>query len=216
MQGIIVVQVSNGERKSESENQGHPLLREFEQELEKLDGIRAEVDVRHAVISHLRDNFLEMLGMSEEPEKTKEEDDSAKPKQEPTKSKEPENLGPEDSKPVGIADDHELQDKSLAQRLEVLKQAIKNVVMKLGEADMTARFKPLSQLYEKLKALANSSSGDQNEIERLAFLEAGIGEALDFLGTSKLAARFNLLKQLRLELGEALVNSRAPQPIVAL
>lgn len=215
MQGIIVVQVSNGERKSESENQGHPLLKEFEQELAKLEEIRAEVDVRHAVISHLRDNFLEMLGMSEESGKTEKEDESTKPEQELTKSKEPENLEPEDSKPVGIADDPELQDKSLTQRLEVLEQAIKNVVMKLGEADMTARFRPLSQLYEKLEMLANNSFEGQNEIERLAFLEAGIGEALDFLGTSKLAARFNLLKQLRLELGEALINSRVTQPVVS-
>jgi hypothetical protein len=207
MQGIIVVQVSNGERKSESENQGHPLLREFEQELAKLEEIRAEVDVRHAVISHLRDNFLEMLGMSEEPEKTKKEDESTKPEQESTKSKEPENLEPEDSKPVGIADDPELQDKSLTQRLEVLEQAIKNVVMKLGGADMTSRFNQLGELHHNLENCLNCSDEKKETMEHLVELEAAIGEALNFLSTSKLAARFNLLKELRQELEEALAES---------
>jgi hypothetical protein len=53
-------------------------------------------------------------------------------------------------------------------------------------------------------------------MERLAEVEAAVGEALNFLSTSKVAARFNLLKELRLVLEKAIDNSRnnnlSPKP----
>jgi hypothetical protein len=45
-------------------------------------------------------------------------------------------------------------------------------------------------------------------VKHLVEVEAAVGDALNFLSTSKVGARYNLLKELRQELEEAIENSR--------
>jgi F0F1-type ATP synthase delta subunit len=95
----------------------------------------------------------------------------------------------------------------MQKRLQIIETVLKSVAVKLGEADMTSRFNQLGELHHNLENCLNCSDEKKETMEHLVELEAAIGEALNFLSTSKLAARFNLLKELRQELEEALAES---------
>ena len=202
MHGIFVLEVNHGEKSQETESRVNPFLEELEREIAKLERISAEVTMRHAVVSHIRNDLLEMLGVNK---------DSEEPEQENVQAKETEK---EDSikyeeTPEKIDDgSEESLSEPMLRRLNVLEQAVKAVVAKLGKADMTSRFKQLGEVYQKLEKSVNCPDEQKETIEHLVEVEAAIGETLNFLCTSKLAARFNLLKELRQELEEAIENSR--------
>jgi hypothetical protein len=161
--------------------------------------------MRHAVVAHIRNDLLEMLGLdkeAEEPDKDEPEKFQVKEKTEkkkPIKYDEPQEKidgGPEES----------LSDP-MSRRLKVLEQAVKDVGAKLGKADMTTRFKQLGEIYQQLEKCINCSEEQKGTVEHLAEVEAAVGEALHFLSTSKVGTRFNLLKELRQELEDALAKS---------
>lgn len=201
MQGIIVVQVSNQGRSQETENREHQMLREIEEEVERLERIRAEVTMQHTVLSQLRDAVREMLELSVKHKETKKSEAQPEPekKEEAKKYKEtPEKFDPEKEEPLS---------ESMQKRLQIIEAVLKSVAVKLGEADMTSRFNQLGELHHNLENCLNCSDEKKGTMEHLVELEAAIGEALNFLSTSKLAARFNLLKELRQELEDALTES---------
>jgi hypothetical protein len=203
MHGIFVLEVNHGEKGQEHESRINPFLEELEREIAKLERISAEVTMRHAVVSHIRNDLMEMLGLnkeSEEPEREKaqvketEIEDSIKYEEASEKI----DGGPEES----------LSDP-MSRRLKILEQAAKDVVAKLGKADMTTRFNQINEVYQKLEKCINCSEEQKGTVEHLAEVETAIGEALIFFSTSKVGTRFNLLKELRQELEKALANSHA-------
>jgi hypothetical protein len=206
MHGIFVLEVNHGEKGQEHESRMNPFLEELEREIAKLERISAEVTMRHAVVSHIRNDLLEMLGLNkeakseeDEPEKTQTQENTSK-KEPPKYEETPEKIdvGPEES-----------LSEPMSWRLKVLEQAVKDVVSKLGSADMTTRFKQIGEIYQQLEKCINCSEEQKGTVEHLAEVEAAVGEALHFLSTSKVETRFNLLKELRQELEKALANSHA-------
>ena len=198
MHGIFVVEVNHGEKSQETESRVNPFLEELEREIAKLERISAEVTMRHAVLSHIRNDLMEMLGLNNK-EAELEKDEPGK--KEPVKYE-------ETSEKIDGGSEESLSEP-MSRRLKVLEQAVKDVVAKLGKADMTTRFKQIGEIYQQLKKCINCSEEQKGTVKHLVKVETAIGETLNFLSTSKVGARFNLLKELRQELEEALANSHA-------
>ena len=196
MHGIFVVEVNHGEKSQETESRVNPFLEELEREIAKLERISAEVTMRHAVLSHIRNDLMEMLGLNNK-EAEPEKDEPGK--KDPVKYE-------ETSEKIDGGSEESLSEP-MSWRLNVLEQAVKAVVAKLGKADMTSRFNQINEVYQKLKKCVNCSEEQKVTVEHLAEVEAAIGEALIFFSTSKVGTRFNLLKELRQELEKALANS---------
>jgi hypothetical protein len=152
--------------------------------------------MRHAVLSHIRNDLMEMLGLNNK-EAELEKDEPGK--KEPVKYE-------ETSVKIDGGSEESLSEP-MSWRLNVLEQAVKAVVAKLGKADMTSRFNQINEVYQQLEKCINCSEEQKGTVEHLAEVEAAIGEALIFFSTSKVGTRFNLLKELRQELEEALANS---------
>ncbi|MDD5728834.1 MAG: hypothetical protein PHV59_09740, partial [Victivallales bacterium] len=87
--------------------------------------------------------------------------------------------------------------------LQVLEDGVNDAVGNLEKAPLTEHFKDVKRVYELLK-LAHRPSPELTEMERLAKLETATGEAHSFLQTSKLAARFNVLKDVKKILEDAM------------
>jgi hypothetical protein len=206
MHGILVVEVRNGKKSQENESRENPFLEELEQEIAKFERMSAEVTMRHGVLTHIRNELLKMLGLDKEAE----EPDEDEPEKSQVKEK-VEKDGPmkheKSSEKIDVGSE-ELLSEPMLRRLNVLEQAVKDVVAKLSNADMTGRFKQLGEVYQKLEKCINCPDEQEKTIKHLVEVEAAIGETLNFLSTSKLGARFNLLKELRQELEEAIENSR--------
>ena len=205
MQGIFVVEVNHGERSQENESRGNPFLEELEREIAKLERISAEVTMRHAVISHIRNDLLEMMGLNKESGEPEQEQEKAQARE---TEKEDSIKYEETSEKIDGGFEESLSEP-MSRRLKVLEQAVKTVVAKLGKADMTSRFNQIGEIYQLLEKCINCSEEQKGTVEHLAEVEAAIGEALIFFSTSKVGTRFNLLKELRQELEEALANSHA-------
>ena len=206
MHGIFVVEVNHGEKGQENEHRGNPFLEELEREIAKLERISAEVTMRHAVVLHIRNDLLEILGLNKET-KSEEDEPEKTQTQENTSKKEPTKYEKTSEKIDGGFE--ESLSEPMSRRLKVLEQAVKAVVAKLGKADMTSRFNQINEVYQKLEKCINCSEEQKGTVEHLAEVEAAVGEALHFLSTSKVGTRFNLLKELRQELEDALANSHA-------
>ena len=203
MHGIFVVEVNHGEKSQETESRVNPFLEELEREIAKLERISAEVTMRHAVVSHIRNDLLEMLRVNK---------DSEEPEQENVQANETEKEGSikyeETSEKIDSGSEESLS-VPMSRRLKVLEQAVKAVVAKLGKADMTSRFNQINEVYQKLEKCINCSEEQKETVKHLVKVETAIGETLNFLSTSKVGARFNLLKELRQDLENALANSHA-------
>ncbi|MDD5699458.1 MAG: hypothetical protein PHH77_12660 [Victivallaceae bacterium] len=88
-------------------------------------------------------------------------------------------------------------------RLQILEDGAKAAIEILEKAPLTEHFKDVKRVCELLK-LACKPALELTEMERLAKLEAAIGEAHSFFQTSKLAARFNILKEVKTILEDAM------------
>ena len=212
MHGILVVEVKNDKQKTDKEKssgqgnstQEHPFVKEIEREIERVELAAKEFALRHAVLLLIRDDLLEMVGIKKNPDEKKDEPEKPETqepeKQEPVKSEiTKEKIDDEPGKTLS---------ESMLKRLKVLEQVVQNYSEKLGEAKITGRFKQIGELHQKFEKCLSYPNNQKDSMEYLVKLEATVGDALDFLGTSKLAGRFNLLKELRVELGEALTDSR--------
>jgi hypothetical protein len=205
MHGIFVLEVNHGEKGQEHESRINPFLEELEREIAKLERISAEVTMRHAVVSHIRNDLLEMMGLNKESGEPEQEQEKAQARE---TEKEDSIKYEETSEKIDGGPEESLSDPMLW-RLNVLEHAAKDVVAKLGKADMTSRFNQINEVYQKLEKCINCSEEQKGTVKHLVKIETAIGETLNFLSTSKVGARFNLLKELRQELEEALANSHA-------
>ncbi|MDD5698397.1 MAG: hypothetical protein PHH77_07245 [Victivallaceae bacterium] len=88
-------------------------------------------------------------------------------------------------------------------RLRVLEDGVKDAIENLEAAPLTEHFKDVKRICELLK-LACKPAPELTEMERLAKLEAAIGEAHSFLQNSRLATRFNVLKDVKKILEDAM------------
>ncbi len=93
----------------------------------------------------------------------------------------------------------------MIERLEELETGLKQVVVMLGEAPMTHRFKQLNQLYNSLEELSINKSRKAGRY-RITELETGMADAVIFLKKSKQTRRYKLLQQVHDDLVELLAN----------
>ena len=198
MQGIFVVEINHGKRSQENESRENPFLEELEQEIAKLERMSAEITMRHAVVSHIRKDLLETLGLVEKTKKSQ-----AKGK---TEKKEP--IKYEETTEKIDGSEEESLSEPMLKRLKVLEKVIRDYAEQLGKEKITRHFKQIGELHQKLEKALDFPDDKKESMEYLVGLEATAGEVLDFLCTSKLAGRFNLLKFLRVELSEALANNK--------
>ena len=187
---------------SREEAQRNPFLQPIEAEIERLENIEKQIKARLVAMKQLHKWISEIFTPpqpdEDEPEKSQVEE----------KAEKDDSINNEQTQEK-IDDGHEESlSVPMSHRLKVLEQTVKTVVAKLGKADMTSRFKQLGEVYQKLEKCINCPDEQEKTIKHLVEVEAAIGETLNFLSTSKLGARFNLLKELRQELEEAIENSR--------
>ena len=116
---------------------------------------------------------------------------------EPVIHRTPEPAVPPKPKPIPI----------LLVRLEELESGLKEVVVMLGEAPMTHRFKQLNQLYNTLEELSINKNRKTGPY-RIEELESGLVDAVVFLKKSKQTWRYKQLRQVHDDFVELLENRR--------
>jgi len=116
-------------------------------------------------------------------------------------------MKPEESETPKAPEPTRTLDDEVKLRLDILEEGIKKVIAKMDNVPMFNRFICLNNLQNGLIVLSNGREPGQTDIQRVARLEMGIGEALNFLQTSKLAKRFNLLKEIKKDLEEVIDRS---------
>lgn len=190
--------------------QCNPFLQPIEAEIERLENIEGQIKSRLEAMKQLHQWVSEIFSPPQ-PEKDKSEKSQPETKinkEEPIKYE-------ETAEKIDDGFEESLSEP-MSHRLKVLERAVKDVVAKLGKADMTTRFNQINEIYQQLDKCVNCPNERKETVERLVDIEAAIGDALNFLSTSKLGARFNLLKELRQELEKAIENSRnnnlSPEP----
>ena len=184
------------------EAQRNPFLQPIEVEIERLENIEEQIRVRVNAMKQLH-HFISGIFSPSQPDKDNSE--KPQPQEQPEKN---ESIKHEET-PEKIDDGtEESLSVPMSWRLNVLEQAVKDVVSKLGKADMTSRFNQINEVYQKLKKCVNCSEEQKGTVAHLVDVETAVGDALNFLSTSKVGVRFNLLKELRLELEEAIENSQ--------
>ena len=227
MHGILVVEVNqepNG--KCEKDNEKHQIpeglakmmLESIEDDLKRFEKQTRELAILHDMASKLRDILLKIMKVEKESNNEKKQEPEKQETREAKKqeSKKTETQETEKQEPFKYETSEEKIDDgkeetlsdSMLRRLKVLEQVVQNYSEKLGEEKITGRFKQIGELHQKFEKCLNCPDDKKESMEHLVELEAMVGDALDFLGTSKLAARSKFLKQLRVDLGEALTTSR--------
>ena len=197
-------------RKREKETQRNPFLQPIEDEIERLEEIEKQVKSRLEVMKQLHrwvSEFFdppkpEAAKTSPEPEKTDLPEKDEKTQTQEVGKKEPLNDEKIDDGP------EESLSEPMLERLKTLEKVIRNYAEKLSKEKITRHFKQIGELHRKLEKVLDCPDDKKESMEYLVGLEATAGEVLDFLCTSKLAGRFNLLKFLRVELSEALANNK--------
>jgi hypothetical protein len=190
--------------------QRNPFLQPIEAEIERLENIDKQIKARLEAMKHLHRWISEIFTP---PQLDKDKSEKSQPEN---------NI--EKEKPIKYDETSEKIDdgfeeslsEPMSHRLKVLEQAVKDVVAKLGKADMTTRFNQINEIYQKLEKCVNCPEEQKETVKYLVDVEAAVGDALNFLSTSKVGTRFNLLKELRQELEQAIENSRnnnfSPEP----
>jgi hypothetical protein len=195
---------------SREEAQRNPFLQPIEAEIERLENIEGQIKARLVAMKQLHQGGSEIFSP---PQSDKDKSEKSQPE---TKLNKEKPIKYEETQEKIDDGAEESLSEPMLHRLKVLEQAVKDVVAKLGKADMTTRFNQINEIYQKLKNCVNCPADGKETMERLAEVEAAVGEALNFLSTSKVAARFNLLKELRQVLEKAIDNSRnnnlSPKP----
>jgi hypothetical protein len=192
------------------EAQRNPFLQPIEAEIERLENIEGQIKARLEAMKQLHQWISEIFTPTQ-PDKDEPGKFQVKEK---TEKEEPIKYDETQEK----IDDgfEESLSTPMSHRLKVLEQAVKDVVAKLGKADMTTRFNQINEIYQQLKKCVNCPKEQKETVKHLVDVEAAVGDALNFLSTSKVAVRFNLLKELRRDLEKAIENSRnnnlSPEP----
>ncbi|MDD5698881.1 MAG: hypothetical protein PHH77_09730 [Victivallaceae bacterium] len=194
-----------GEKEPSIENV--PFYRGVKNRIKELGVFEENARLERKVLSHLLNYIDEACKEPKKPEAPKEPEKSQSPEppkepEIPAEAKAPEPPAPE--KPAEAETPPLSQEKidtesfiePVNPRLRVLENGAKNAIENLEKAPLTEHFKDVKRVYELLK-LAHRPTSGLTEMERLAKLEAAIGEAHSFLQSSRLATRFNVLKDVK-------------------
>jgi hypothetical protein len=165
-------------------------LREFEREIKYLEQLAAEISFKHSFFTYWRDVMTGVV------QGYRNQDKSA-PK--PTPKNAP-------KKPEAEAEANTSPATSVEPRLKILEEGIKKALNTYKKAPMSKCFKG-PKLMNRMLSLAVKPGLELTEFERIARMEAAIGEALNFLQTSKMAARSNVLKEMKKILEETIDKS---------
>ena len=188
-------------RKREKEPQRNPFLQPIEAEIERLENIEGQIKARLEALKQLH-QFISGIFNPSEPEKTDLPEKGEKTQAQKAEKKEPLNDEKIDDGP------EESSSAPMLERLKTLEKVIRDYAEKLSKEKITRHFKQIGELHRKLEKALDCPDDKKESMEYLVELEAAAGDAMDFLATSKLAGRFNLLKFLRVELSEALANNK--------
>ena len=205
MQGIIVVQVRNQGSKPEPESREHQMLREIEEEVEHLERVSAEVTMRHAALSQLRNTIRELLGLSGRPDKT---DSLDKPKETetPPGSDKPE-PEPEPQTVSASKPKQKPKEKKKAEyqrlpkhratgnpRLDALETALHDALERLVNTKLAHYVKDINEV--RLSLIELYKDWDKPGDERLAELESGLKAAADKLSANSRAAKSKIMQNI--------------------
>jgi hypothetical protein len=171
----------------------HPFLKGLEKRIRELEFLMVEIDLEREMLSRLRDHVLEALKGEKKPE-PEAQIPNGKSDEKPQKMEEKSDT----------SDEKAPSEEPVAPRLEALEKGVKRAIKTLKKAPMLKTFKSLRLLNRTLAAAVGKSEPGQMQFERIAKLEMAIGEALNFLQTSKQAARSNVLKEMKKILEETL------------
>ncbi|MDD5596897.1 MAG: hypothetical protein PHV82_03065 [Victivallaceae bacterium] len=199
-----------GEKEPSIENV--PFYRGVKNRIRELGEFEENVRLERKVLSHLLNYIDEACKEPKKPEAPKEPEKPQAPEpapETPVETNHPEPAAPEKPAeaeaplPPGEKIDTGYPLEPVNPRLQILEDGVKDAVGNLEKAPLTKHFKDVKRVYELLKLVCKPAP-ELTEMERLAKLEAAIGEAHSFFQTSKLAARFNVLKEVKKILEDAM------------
>jgi hypothetical protein len=220
MQGIIVVQVRNQGSKPEPESREHLMLREIEEEVEHLERISAEVTMRHAVLSQLRNTIRELLGLSgktENPDTPQKPEAEKKPadSDEPTPTPEKQTVSaPEEPK---VKRERKPKEKKKTEyqrlpkhratgnpRLDALETALHDALERLVNTKLAFYVKDINEV--RLSLIELYKAWDKPEEERLVELESGLKAAADKLSGNSRATKSKIMQDIWSDIIVAIQN----------
>ncbi len=212
MKQFFVFELLNGPRPTNNEERekkdrsvkDHPMFKELERAIDLMKRDIAETSCKVKLLENLRDTILEATGEAEEA-KPPVAPPTPKPEAPPTPQTTKGTSSPESEKPQEATngtssqkiDADEPDDLDLViPRLKILEEGAAAFINLLKDAPMIKRFKQLGDMYQEV-VNAYKINPEHNRIQRTARLEMALGNAITFLQTSKLAARFGDLKEAR-------------------
>lgn len=192
------------EKTSSIENSG--LVRDIKTRINELGIIENKAHIEREALTHMCDYIIAAFKETKSPNVAPKAPEETKPPVEPSTEapKEPEKPKTAEGTSSQKIDAEASDDLDLViPRLRIVEDAVKAVVKILKDAPMTNRFQKVGDLCNGL-ITALKMNPEHNDIQRTARLEMAMGEALDFLQKSKLAARFGDLKEARKIVEEAM------------
>jgi hypothetical protein len=180
MNHALLIELINGQKSQRNEE---PLfLRALKDRLGKLDRVEAGLKFERTVLEQV----IEIFDVGKKP---KGSETPKSPEAEPPK--EPEKI------------DAKAPPEPVNPRRRILEDGIKKALKAYRKAPLSKRFKGPKRMVRWL-SLAIKANPNLTEFEHITRMEAAIGEALTFLQTSKLAARSNVLKEVKKILEETM------------
>ncbi len=202
MKQIFVFEVGNGQssrngerNKKETSVKEHPLFMELERGIELMKRDIAKTTHELKLLERLRNEILEACG-----EETKPPVETEAPKK-PVKSEKTENTSGNSIETKSTTQSPEKIDAEPSD--DLVNPQLKHLKKEVSKALKTVRGTPLAKRVKKVKLMIRTLSAagkpgpELTDMERIARIEAAIGDALSFLQTSKLAARTKVLKEVK-------------------
>ncbi len=170
----------------------NPLLADIDDVISDLNQAKAEIELRIKMTEHLRDALEKVFKNND------------KPKAEPKVSEE--QTQTEFSKSFTEKIDAGLSNGPKNPQLAHLKKGVNKAIKTVRGTKLAQHFKYVRRMSRMLSAAVKPGL-ELTEMERIARIEAAIGEALSFLHSSKLAARTKVLKEVK-KILEDTIDSR--------
>ena len=191
----------SGEKPSSIEDCG--LVRDIRNRIDELGLIEKKAHVEREALTHLCDYIIAAFkGEAKSPFVAPKAPEEAKPPVETETPKAAEGTSspiemeapsqPKATEGTSSPDDLDM----VIPRLKILEDGAEAFENLLKDAPMIKRFKQVGDMYQEV-VNARKINPEHNRVQRTARLEMAMGNAITFLQTSKLAARFALLREAR-------------------
>ena len=182
----------------------NPLLADIDQAISDMKHARDELEVKIKMTEHLRDALARVfkdLENADRQENKSEKPETAAPPEKPKAPAEPGKAKSPETSPEKI--DAEPSNGPVNPQLKHLKKGVNKAIKSVRGTKLAQHFKDVRRLSRRLSAAVKPGL-ELTDMELIARIEAAIGEALDFLQTSKLALRTKVLKEVKQILEETI------------